>query len=116
MKNDIDPEEMTMTPELMAAAWSMHYCRNAEFRAEFDADPKEALGRLCGVPVPDEATIVVHRRQPKEIHVVLPEVDASQASLSAHETEGINAGVFPTTISGMLLWQQAARDALRKRP
>ena len=79
MKNENTENQPAVTPEMAMAQVSQLYGENEEFRADFDADPRETLGKLIGSPMPEDTTVVVHHRQPKEIHIVLPDADTMTA-------------------------------------
>ena len=79
MKNENTENQPAVTPEMVMAQVSQLYGKNEAFRADFDTDPRETLGKLNGSPMPEDTTVVVHHRQPKEIHIVLPDADAMAA-------------------------------------
>ncbi len=79
MKNENTENQPAVTLEMAMAQVSQLYGESEEFRADFDADPRETLGRLIGSPMPEDTTVVVHHRQPKEIHIVLPDADTMTA-------------------------------------
>ena len=98
---------MPITPEVMAAGLSNLYRQHPEFRAEFDADPKDALEKFSGKSLPEDVTLVVHRRKPKELHIVLPDADALKAEheqLSDSEMKNLSGGYMmpppPTPMTG----------------
>lgn len=85
--------ELAATPELAAAQWSKLYRENAEFRAEFDKNPRKAISRRVGVDLPAEIKVVVHRKKAGEIHITVPEdVDADE--LTEETLRDISAGSF----------------------
>ena len=96
MSNEKPEEQPAITFEIAMAQVSQLYVENEEFRTVFDADPRETLGKLAGSPLPDDTNVVVHHRQPKEIHIVLPDADvlAAEASgvVSDDLLDKVNAG------------------------
>jgi len=82
--------ELAATPELAAAQWSKLYRENADFRAEFDKDPRKAISRRVGVDIPAEIKIVVHRKKAGEIHITVPEdVDEDAFDMSDISDEAL---------------------------
>lgn len=97
-----------MTLEMVSAQWSKLYCDNPQFRADFDADPRETLGKLVGTPVPAEVNVVVHRRQSQEIHIVLPSEDELNAAQSGELSEDM---LMQVSAAGVPSWVQAIFQA-----
>ncbi len=97
MSNEKPENQPAVTPEMAMAQVSQLYGESEEFRADFDADPRETLGRLIGSPMPEDTTVVVHHRQPKEIHIVLPDADTMTAEargeMSDESLGQVNAGI-----------------------
>ncbi|MDD9811938.1 MAG: hypothetical protein OXU71_09535 [Gammaproteobacteria bacterium] len=91
------PEEniaqFPITPEMAEAHWAMLYVDDAQFRADFDKDPRAAIGRLTGETVPDDVEVVVHRRKPGQIHLVLPEAVDESGGLSAEQLGRVSAAM-----------------------
>ena len=87
MKNENTENQPAVTPEMAMAQVSQLYGENEEFRAEFDTDPRETLGKLSGSPMPEGTTVVVHHRQPKEIHIVLPDEDTMAAETTGEMSD-----------------------------
>jgi len=89
--------ELAATPELAAAQWSKLYRENADFRAEFDKDPRKAISRRVGMDIPAKIKIVVHRKKPGEIHITVPEdVEADALDVSDEALRDLSAGGAPT--------------------
>lgn len=61
-----------------------------EFRALLIGDPKRAIGRTLGIPIPAAYTIEVHEDDRTTAHLVLP----PDSRLSVSELEGIITGGF----------------------
>ena len=82
--NDSDRSvELAATPELAAAQWSKLYREDADFRAEFDKDPRKAISRRVGVELPAKIKVIVHRKKAGEIHITVPEdVEADAFEMS----------------------------------
>ncbi|MDD9806267.1 MAG: hypothetical protein OXU44_04910 [Gammaproteobacteria bacterium] len=66
-------QKVQITPEMMAAQWSLLYRKNEIFRADFDKDPKATISTLLGQEFPQDVEIVVHHSKPGQVHVVVPE-------------------------------------------
>ena len=94
---------MPVTPEATSAALALLYAKDADFRAEFDKDPKAAIAKASGQEVPSNVEIVVHRNDPKRWHVTLP-VEGMDAALDDSDIENIAGGTgAPTDITGAAL-------------
>lgn len=65
--------EFSPIPEMAGAHWSKRYREDAAFRADFDRDPEAALVGEIGAAISPEVKVVVHRSQPHEIHIVVPD-------------------------------------------
>jgi len=88
--------ELAATPELAAAQWSKLYRENAEFRAEFDNNPRRAISRRVGIELPRRIKVIVHRKKPGEIHITVPEdVDADAFDMSDEMLRDLGAGGAP---------------------
>ncbi len=85
---------MPATPEATSAALALLYAKDADFRAEFDKDPKAAIAKASGQEVPSNVEIVVHRNDPKRWHVTLP-VEGMDAALDDADIENIAGGTAP---------------------
>ena len=96
-----DPIEQPLSAEMAEAYFSKQYCENPAFRAEFDADPRRALEQAIGAPMPEEATVVVHRRQPDEIHVALPDADM----LAAQQAEQLSDAMLEQVSAAGAGWR-----------
>lgn len=66
-------QKAQITPEMMAAQWSMLYRKNEHFRADFDKDPEATIATLLGKEFPQDVEIVVHHAKAGQVHVVVPE-------------------------------------------
>lgn len=85
--------ELAATPELAAAQWSKLYRENADFRAEFDKDPRKAISRRVGMDIPAKIKIVVHRKKAGEIHITVPEdVDEDAFDVSDDALRDLSVG------------------------
>lgn len=69
---------------------------DAEFRAEFMKDPRQALERMGGQKLPDDLEIVVHESTPKRLHILVPPL-LPQGSLSERELEAVSGGGMTMT-------------------
>lgn len=91
--------ELAATPELAAAQWSKLYRENAEFRAEFDKDPRKAISRRVGMDLPAKIKIVVHRKKAGEIHITVPEdVDEDSFEMSDEALRDLSGGSFTISL------------------
>ena len=61
-----------------------------EFRALLVGDPKRAIGRELGIPIPASYSIAVHEDDRTTVHLVLP----PDSRLSVSELEGVTTGGF----------------------
>lgn len=98
--NDTEkPVELAATPELAAAQWSKLYRENADFRAEFDKDPRRAISRRVGMDIPAKIKIVVHRKKAGEIHITVPEdVEEDAFDVSDDALRDLSAGAPLQTV------------------
>jgi len=71
---------LAATPEDASAQWSKLYRDDAEFRTEFDRDPRAAMSAQVGAELPDDVGVVVHRQNPGEIHITVPAEGAAEVS------------------------------------
>ncbi|MDD9886781.1 MAG: hypothetical protein OXU83_06455 [Gammaproteobacteria bacterium] len=71
--------QLPMTPEATSAVLAVRYAVDAEFRAEFDKDPKAALAKISGQELPSDLEIVVHRNEDKRWHLTLPAQETAGA-------------------------------------
>jgi len=85
--------QFPITPEMAEAHWALLYIDDENFRAAFDADPRAAIGNLTGEAVPDDVEIVVHRRKPGQIHLVLPEAVDVAGGLNAEQLGQVSAAM-----------------------
>jgi len=85
---------LAATPEEASAQWSKLYREDAEFRAEFDRDPRAAMGAQVGGDLPDEVNVVVHRQNPGEIHITVPSEAGAEVTDEAlsQVSGGVGAG------------------------
>jgi len=85
---------LAATPEEASAQWSKLYREDADFRAEFDRDPRAAMGAQVGGDLPDEVGVVVHRQNPGEIHITVPAESGAEVSDEAlgQVSGGVGAG------------------------
>ncbi len=94
---------MPVTPEATSATLALLYAKDADFRAEFDKDPKAAITKASGQEVPSNVEIVVHRNDPKRWHITLP-VEGMDAALGDADMENIAGGTgAPGDIAGAAL-------------
>ena len=42
------------------------------FRAALQADPREVIGGLVGLPIPDSVSVVLHEESLTQIHLTIP--------------------------------------------
>jgi len=82
-------EKAQMTPELVAARWSLAYRENEKFRADFDKDPKAAIAKLIGQDLPADMEVVVHHSKAGQVHVVVPD---EIPGMTDEQLEGISGG------------------------
>ncbi|MDD9807089.1 MAG: hypothetical protein OXU34_02280 [Gammaproteobacteria bacterium] len=64
--------KLPATQEALAAMVALRYQTDADFRAEFDNDPKAVMSKLTGLEIPADSKIVVHRNDDKCWHISLP--------------------------------------------
>jgi hypothetical protein len=68
-------------------------------RAEFMNDPRGALQKYSGMPVPEAVNVVVHEESPANIHIVIPasgevsEADLALVAGGAPWTQNYSNGV-----------------------
>lgn len=86
---------LTMTPEAISAMLSAMYLKDADFRAEFDRDPKAAIAKVAGQKMASDAEVVVHRNEDKRWHITLPSQEAVSL-LSDREISGVSGGTGQT--------------------
>jgi len=82
-------QKAQITPEIMAAQWSLLYRENEDFRADFDKDPKAAISWLLGQEFPSDVEVVVHRAKSGQVHVVVPD---EIPGMTDEQLEGISGG------------------------
>jgi len=82
-------QKAQITPEIMAAQWSLLYRQNEDFRADFDKDPKAAISWLLGQEFPSDVEVVVHRSKSGQVHVVVPD---EIPGMTDEQLEGISGG------------------------
>jgi len=82
-------EKAQITPELVAARWSLAYRENEKFRADFDKDPKAAIAKLIGQDLPADMEVVVHHSKAGQVHVVVPD---EIPGMTDEQLEGISGG------------------------
>ena len=63
------------------------------FRKELLANPKAAIAKLTGKPLPADLQVVVHQETAKTIHLVVPEKPASTDELNEEELGKVAAGM-----------------------
>jgi len=95
-------KQFPVSMEIAEAHWAMLYVEDADFRADFDVDPRATLKHLTGEDIPDDVEIVVHRRKPGQIHLVLPEAVDADGGLSAEQLGQVAAatGCYRTSPGG----------------
>ena len=62
-----------------------------DFRAQLIADPRAAIQKATGVPVPDRFNIHVHEDTERDVHLVLPQ---SSRELSDDELRAAAGGAW----------------------
>jgi len=83
--------KMPATQESLAAMVAFCYQADADFRAEFDKDPKAVLSRITGLEIPAESKIVVHRNDDKCWHISLPSA-ARTSELKDEDIASVSGG------------------------
>jgi hypothetical protein len=62
------------------------------FRKELLSNPKAALAKLTGQPLPDDVQVVVHEETAKTFHLCLPATPATVTELDDQELEQVAGG------------------------
>jgi len=89
---------MLETQESLAAMVALCYQTNADFRAEFDKDPKAALARLTGLEIPASSEVVIHRNDDKCWHISLPSA-ARTRELGDEDIATVSGGLPPHDVA-----------------
>jgi len=84
--------QLPMTPEATSAVLAVRYAVDADFRAEFDKDPKAAIIKASGQDLPSDLEIVVHRNEDKRWHLTMPTVEADGA-LGDQDMANVSGGM-----------------------
>jgi len=84
--------QLPMTLEATSAVLAVRYAVDAEFRAEFDKDPKAAIIKVSGQDLPSDLEIVVHRNEDKRWHLTMPVVETDGA-LGDQDIENVSGGM-----------------------
>lgn len=82
---------MPVTQESLAAIVARRYQVDADFRAEFDKDPKAAVSRITGLKMPTGSEIVVHRNEDNHWHISLPSA-ARTSELKDEDIASVSGG------------------------
>ncbi|MDD9807088.1 MAG: hypothetical protein OXU34_02275 [Gammaproteobacteria bacterium] len=82
---------MPATQEALAAMVALCYQTDADFRAEFDKDPKAVLSKLAGLEIPAGSKIVVHRNDDKCWHISLPSA-ARTGAIGDEDISSVSGG------------------------
>lgn len=100
-KQSDNVEQLPVSLEIAEAHWAMLYVEDANFREDFDKDPRATLRHLTGEDIPDDVEIVIHRRKPGQIHLVLPEAVDAAGGLNADQLGQVAAatGCYRTSPS-----------------
>ncbi len=110
MEKQSDMATLPVTQETLSAALALRYSVDADFRADFDKDPKAAVAKLLGRKI--SAEIVVHRNDDQCWHVTLPS-QAAQAALADGDMENVSGGFTLSGSSGNLA-DRAVGDYYRR--
>lgn len=92
---------LAATPEDASAQWSKLYRDNAEFRTEFDRDPRAAMAAQVGGDLPEEVGVVVHRQNPGEIHITVPAEGGAEVSDEALGQVNAAGGALPGSLAAL---------------
>jgi len=84
--------QLPMTPEATSAVLAVRYALDADFRAEFDKDPKAAIIKASGQDLPSDLEIVVHRNEDKRWHLTVPAVEAD-GELADQDMANVSGGM-----------------------
>ncbi len=93
-KQQANTVTLPMISETLSAVLAVRYTKDANFRAEFDKDPKAALAKLDDWEVSSDVKIVVHRNDDKCWHITLPSEEA-MAAMKDGDIEKMAGGFAP---------------------
>jgi Nitrile hydratase, alpha chain len=96
--------EAPQTRKDLEIAITVQAWKDEAFRQELLSNPKAALAKVLGRPLPDDFQVFIHQESPKTIHLVLPQKPAttwsSTQELTDEQVGGLAAGACPSNASG----------------
>jgi hypothetical protein len=93
--------EAPQTRKDLEIAITVQAWKDEAFRQELLSNPKAALAKVLGRPLPDDFQVFIHQESPRTIHLVLPQKPAttwsSTQELTDEQVSGLAAGAAPAS-------------------
>ncbi len=83
--------QLESTPESLAALVAERCYKDAAFRQDFLANPKDVVEKILGEALPADAEVVACRNDEKRWYIPMPALEGA-AQLNEKELEAISAG------------------------
>jgi len=90
-KQEDNTVTLPMTLESASADLALRYLKDAQFRADFDKDPKATIAKVAGREMPSDMKVEVHQNDDKCWHIALPSKEHI-ASLGDKDMEIVSGG------------------------